>query len=152
MLTYKWCVFVGCCDNTNNGPHYVNAASKHDGPSDPTDEPPFLGHNRNGKIIDCSIYSLYCKTFIAYWVSPSNLLLLGFQCFTFLQFNIAMVYFGFAPCPEMSGPVWGNVLKCLSWWLKHDVPHKQYPHIATWCKHISTDMFLKRSYSQHELL
>ncbi|PKU45750.1 rna-binding single-stranded-interacting protein 3 isoform x2 [Limosa lapponica baueri] len=38
---------AGCCDNTNNGPHYVNAASKHDGPSDPTDEPPFLGHNRN---------------------------------------------------------------------------------------------------------
>ncbi|RMC05232.1 hypothetical protein DUI87_18416 [Hirundo rustica rustica] len=37
----------GCCDNTNNGPHYVNAASKHDGPSDTTDEPPFLGHNRN---------------------------------------------------------------------------------------------------------
>ncbi|EMP27598.1 RNA-binding motif, single-stranded-interacting protein 3 [Chelonia mydas] len=40
--------FHWCCDNANNGPHYVNAASKHDGPSDPTDESPVLGHNRNG--------------------------------------------------------------------------------------------------------
>ncbi|OXB68147.1 hypothetical protein ASZ78_008665 [Callipepla squamata] len=43
----EYFLVAGCCDNTNNGPHYVNAASKHDGPTDPTDEPPFLGHNRN---------------------------------------------------------------------------------------------------------
>lgn len=54
-------MFLGCCDNTNNGPHYVNAASKHDGPTDPTDEPPFLGHNRNGKIIVSTICFLFAK-------------------------------------------------------------------------------------------
>lgn len=149
MLKCKWCVFVGCCDNTNNGPHYVNAASKHDGPSDPTDEPPFLGHNRNGKFIDYTIYILYCKTFIAYWVSQGNLLLLGFQCLAFLQFNIAAVYFVFSPCPEMSGPVWANVSKCLSSWPKCDVLHKWYPHITMSRKHVSTDIFLKLTYSQH---
>lgn len=149
MLKCKWCVFVGCCDNTNNGPHYVNAASKHDGPSDPTDEPPFLGHNRNGKIIDYTIFLLYCKTFGAYWVSQGNLLLLGFQCFTFVQFNIAVGYFVFSPCPEMSVPVGANISKCLLSQPRHDVLHKQYPHIAMSRKHVSTDMFLKPSYSQH---
>ncbi|KAG5197421.1 hypothetical protein JEQ12_008150, partial [Ovis aries] len=38
----------GCCDYANDGPSDVNAASKHDGPPDTTDEPPFLGHRRNG--------------------------------------------------------------------------------------------------------
>lgn len=111
MLKCKWCMFVGCCDNTNNGPHYVNAASKHDGPSDPTDEPPFLGHNRNGKIIGYTIYFLYCETFIAYWVSQGNLLLLGFQCFTFLQFNIAVVYFVFFYMSRVIWPCLGKHIK-----------------------------------------
>ncbi|KAJ7401412.1 hypothetical protein BTVI_96337 [Pitangus sulphuratus] len=51
----------GCCDNTNNGPHYVNAASKHDGPSDPTDEPPFLGHNRNDIVCEISTAANWFK-------------------------------------------------------------------------------------------
>lgn len=43
------CVFLGCCDYTNNGPSYVNAAHQHDGSPDAADESPFIGHNRNGE-------------------------------------------------------------------------------------------------------
>lgn len=151
MLKSKLCVFVGCCDNADNGPHYVNAASKHDGPSDPTDESPFLGHNRNGKIIDYSIYLFCCKTFIAYWVFQGNLLLLllDFQWFTFLQFYIAVIYLDFSPCPEMSGPAQTNIAKCLSSWPRHDTLHKQYPHIAMSRKCITTEVFLELPCSQH---
>ncbi|EPY83380.1 hypothetical protein CB1_000571005 [Camelus ferus] len=38
----KW-----CCDHANDGPPDVNAAGKHDGPPDTTDEPSFVGHSRN---------------------------------------------------------------------------------------------------------
>lgn len=43
-------MFLGCCDYTNNGSSHVNAASKHDGPLDTTDESSFFGHNRNGEL------------------------------------------------------------------------------------------------------
>lgn len=149
MLKSNCCVFVGCCDNADDGPHYVNAASKHDGPSDPTDEPPVLGHNRNGKIRDYTLYLFCCKTLITYGVSQGNLLLLAFQWFTFLQFNIAAIYFDFSPCPEMSGLAWANIAKCLSSWPRHDTLHKQHPHIAVSHKCVSTSVFLKPSYTQH---
>ncbi|KAK2515951.1 hypothetical protein Q9233_013950 [Columba guinea] len=63
-----------CCDNTNNGPHYVNAASKHDGPSDPTDEPPFLGHNRNELKNQASVlgYFTYGSSAVLITLSQQN--------------------------------------------------------------------------------
>ena len=49
---FRWmlCVLVGCCDYASDGPSHVNAASKHDGPPDTTDEPPFAGHHGNGEL------------------------------------------------------------------------------------------------------
>lgn len=49
---FRWtlCVLVGCCDYASDGPSDVNAASKHDGPPDTTDEPPFVGYHRNGEL------------------------------------------------------------------------------------------------------
>lgn len=49
---FRWtlCVLVGCCDYASDGPSNVNAASKHDGPPDTADEPPFVGHHRNGEL------------------------------------------------------------------------------------------------------
>lgn len=52
-------MFLGCCVNANNGSYNVHAASKYDGPTDTTDEPPFLGHNRNGKWTESILFSLY---------------------------------------------------------------------------------------------
>lgn len=50
VFRWTFCVFLGCCDYTDNGSSYVNAASKHDGPLDTTDESSFFGHNRNGEL------------------------------------------------------------------------------------------------------
>lgn len=61
---FRWtlCVLLGCCDYADNGPSNVNAASKHDGPPDTTDEPSFVGHNRNGEL-----KSLFCSVFLDFF-------------------------------------------------------------------------------------
>lgn len=55
-------MLLGCCDYADNGPSNVNAASKHDGPPDTTDEPSLIGHNRNGEL-----KSLFCSVFLDFF-------------------------------------------------------------------------------------
>lgn len=117
-------MFLGCCDNTNNGPHYVNAASKHDGPTDPTDEPPFLGHNRNGKIIAYAIYFLFAKWLL---ITESLEISSYSQVFSTLTFSsLILLCFLLHMFFSMPGDVW----PCLC-------EHVSVPFIMSYTNNIS---------------